>query len=213
MPRLEQVITMVWNRQRCSDEGWWTNKQEEFTAELFYWKEIERRARAAQALAMLHNGTDMDGISQANAILDELCLDRKGAERLIRSRMARRPAGLDKASRKDTTTRDHENKDAKPRNEKRTFEGTAMDADQDFNTFLREWTKERIGPTDEPLGSRHLQELRAELRAIELIQLAKEKGFRDNLTETQKAYGSVLAYVKHLMREADQEAASSHDHK
>jgi hypothetical protein len=40
------------------------------------------------------------------------------------------------------------------------------------------------------LGSRHLQELRAELRAIELIQLAKEKGFRDNLAETQKAYGA-----------------------
>jgi hypothetical protein len=166
--------------------------------ELFYWKEIERRARAAQAVAMLHNGTDMDGISQANAILDELCLDRKGAERLIRSRMPRRPitAGPDKASRKGTTTRDHE------KLKLRTFEGTAMGADEDFNTFLREWTKERIGPTDDPLGSRHLQELRAELRAIELIQLAKEKGFRDNLTETQKAYGSVLAYVKHLMREA-----------
>jgi hypothetical protein len=27
-------------------------------SELFYWKEIERRARAAQALAMLHNRTD-----------------------------------------------------------------------------------------------------------------------------------------------------------
>jgi len=54
--------------------------------ELFYWKEIERRARAAQALAMLHNG-EADGVSHANAILDELCLDRKGAERLIRSRM------------------------------------------------------------------------------------------------------------------------------
>ena len=59
--------------------------------ELFYWKEIERRARAAQALAMLHNRKDMDGINQANAILDELCLDRRGAERLIRSRMPRRP--------------------------------------------------------------------------------------------------------------------------
>jgi hypothetical protein len=60
--------------------------------ELFYWKEIERRARAAQALAMLHNRMDTDGISQANAILDELCLDRKGAERLIRSRMPLRPS-------------------------------------------------------------------------------------------------------------------------
>ena len=88
-----------------------------------------------------------------------------------------------------------------------------MGADQDFKTFLREWTKERIGPTDESLGSCHLQELRAELRTIELIQLAKERGFRDNLTETQKAYGSVLAYVKHLMREADHEAASSRDPK
>ena len=174
--------------------------------ELFYWKEIERRARAAQALAVLHNGTDMDGISQANAILDKLCLDQKGAERLIRSRMPRRlvTLGPDKANRKSTTYGDHEN----PR-KLWTFEGTAMGTDQDFNTFLSEWTKERIGPTNDSLGSRHLQELRAELRAIELIQLAKEKGFRDNLTETQKAYGSVLAYVKHLMREADHEAPSS----
>jgi hypothetical protein len=60
--------------------------------EMFYWKEIERRARAAQALAILHNRTDADGVSQANAILDELCLDRKGAERLIRSRMPPRPS-------------------------------------------------------------------------------------------------------------------------
>jgi hypothetical protein len=59
--------------------------------ELFYWKEIERRARAAQALAMLHNG-EADGVSHGNAILDELCLDRKGAERLIRSRMPPRPS-------------------------------------------------------------------------------------------------------------------------
>jgi hypothetical protein len=59
--------------------------------ELFYWKEIERRARAAQALAMLHR-TDTDGINQADAILDELCLDRKGAQRLIRSRMPLRPS-------------------------------------------------------------------------------------------------------------------------
>jgi hypothetical protein len=40
--------------------------------ELFYWKEMERRARAAQALAMLHNRRDTDGINQANAILDQL---------------------------------------------------------------------------------------------------------------------------------------------
>jgi hypothetical protein len=59
--------------------------------ELFYWKELERRARAAQALAMLNNRTDTSGINEANAILDELCLDRRGAERLIRSRMPPRP--------------------------------------------------------------------------------------------------------------------------
>ena len=64
----------------------------EMMTELFYWKEIERRARAAQTLAMLHNRTDADGVNQANAILDELCLDRKGAERLIRSRMPQRPS-------------------------------------------------------------------------------------------------------------------------
>jgi hypothetical protein len=181
-------------------KGGGQTKQGEFMTEQFCWKEIERRARAAQAVAMLHNGTDMNGISQANAILDGLCLDRKGAERLIRSRMPRRPvtAGPDKASRTGTTNET-------PR-KLRSCEGTAMAADQDFKTFLREWTKERIGPTDESLGTHNLQEPRAELRAIELIQLAKEKGFRDNLTETQKAYGSVLAYVKHLMREADHES-------
>jgi hypothetical protein len=60
--------------------------------ELFYWRELARRARAAQALAMLHDKTDADLVNQANAILDELCLDRKGAERLIRSRMPQRPS-------------------------------------------------------------------------------------------------------------------------
>jgi hypothetical protein len=35
--------------------------------DLFYWKEIERRARAAHALAMLHNSADTDDINQANA--------------------------------------------------------------------------------------------------------------------------------------------------
>jgi hypothetical protein len=40
---------------------------------------------------MLHNRMDSDGINQANAILDELCLDRIGAERLIRSRTPQRP--------------------------------------------------------------------------------------------------------------------------
>jgi hypothetical protein len=58
--------------------------------ELFYWKELERRARAAQALAMLRDNTDEAVINRANAILDEICLDRKGAERLIRGRMPQR---------------------------------------------------------------------------------------------------------------------------
>ena len=44
-------------------------------------------ARADQALAMLNNRTDTSNIDEANAILDELCLDRRAAERLIRSRM------------------------------------------------------------------------------------------------------------------------------
>jgi hypothetical protein len=58
--------------------------------ELFYRKELERRARAAQALAMLRDNTDEAVINRANAILDEICLDRNGAERLIRSRMPQR---------------------------------------------------------------------------------------------------------------------------
>ena len=44
-------------------------------------------ARADQALAMLNNRTNTSGIDEANAILDQLCLDRRAAERLIRSRM------------------------------------------------------------------------------------------------------------------------------
>jgi hypothetical protein len=82
-----------------------------------------------------------------------------------------------------------------------------MNADQDFQTFLREWARACIGPADYFIGTRRLQHHMAELRAIELIQLAKEKGFRDNLMETQKAYGSVLAYVRHLMLEADSQIA------
>src|SRR5271163_602583 len=77
-------------RCTCSDDGYIA--RDEIMTELFYWKELQRRARAAQALAMLDNRTHSDGITQANAILDELCLDRKGAERLIRSRMPQRPS-------------------------------------------------------------------------------------------------------------------------
>jgi hypothetical protein len=70
-----------------------------------------------------------------------------------------------------------------------------MDEDQDFETFLREWAKERIWPTDDAL----LQHFLAKARAIELIQLAVARGFRDELMEAQGKYGSVQAYVKHLM--------------
>ena len=73
-----------------------------------------------------------------------------------------------------------------------------MDEDQDFEAFLREWAKERIWPTHDVL----LQDLMAEARALELIQLAMARGFRDELMETQRKYGSVQAYVKHLMIQA-----------
>jgi hypothetical protein len=63
-----------------------------------------------------------------------------------------------------------------------------MDEDQDFGTFLREWAKERIWPTDPSL-----QHFLAKARAIELIQLAVARGFRDELMETQRKYGSVQA--------------------
>ena len=35
--------------------------------DLFYWKELERRAGAAQALAMLYNRTDTSGINEARS--------------------------------------------------------------------------------------------------------------------------------------------------
>jgi hypothetical protein len=73
-----------------------------------------------------------------------------------------------------------------------------MDPDQDFEAFLRQWAAARIVPTED-----HLREFMAWARTIDLIQLSKEKGFRDNLMEIQKAYGSVLAYVKLLMRVVD----------
>jgi hypothetical protein len=41
-----------------------------------------------------------------------------------------------------------------------------------------------------------------ERRALELIMLAKEKGFRDQLTSLAKSHGSVLQYVKHLFFKA-----------
>jgi hypothetical protein len=80
-----------------------------------------------------------------------------------------------------------------------------MSADQEFEAFLREWANERIWSGGDSLGTHALQQLRAELHTIELIQLAKERGFRSNLMEIQKAYGSVLEFVKHLITQADHE--------
>jgi hypothetical protein len=82
-----------------------------------------------------------------------------------------------------------------------------MDEDQDFETFLREWAKERIWPTDDAL----LQHFLTKARAIELIQLAVARGFRDELMETQRKYGSVQAYVKHLMSQSSS-IAEKHQH-
>ena len=73
-----------------------------------------------------------------------------------------------------------------------------MDEDQNFEAFLSEWAKERIWRTHDVL----LQDLMTEARALELIQLAMARGFRDKLMETQRKYGSVQAYVKHLMIQA-----------
>jgi hypothetical protein len=61
-----------------------------------------------------------------------------------------------------------------------------MGEDPDFEAFLREWATERISSGGYSLGTHALQQLRAELRAIELVQVAKERGFRGNLTETRR---------------------------
>jgi hypothetical protein len=83
------------------------------------------------------------------------------------------------------------------------WQGIAMNDEQRrFEIWLRAWSSERIGPVAALLDYQEHEHM-AEVRAVELIQLSREKGFRDNLMEIQKAYGSVLAYVKHLIREAD----------
>jgi hypothetical protein len=71
----------------------------------------------------------------------------------------------------------------------------------DFETFLRRWADERIWRVDDFLddGDRRYME---ERRALELIVLAKEKGFREELTTLAKSHGSVLQYVKHLFVKA-----------
>jgi hypothetical protein len=77
----------------------------------------------------------------------------------------------------------------------------------DFEAFLRRWTDERIWAVDDFLDDddrRYMEER----RALELIVLAKEKGFRDELTKLVKSYGSVLQYVKHLFFKASIDSRS-----
>ena len=87
-----------------------------------------------------------------------------------------------------------------------------MDGQRRFEIWLRAWSNERIWPVGGILDYEE-QEKMAKARAIELIQLSQEKGFRDNLMEIQKVYGSVLVYVQQLMRKADYRAARSRDSK
>ena len=71
----------------------------------------------------------------------------------------------------------------------------------DFEAFLRRWAEERIWAVDDFLDDddrRYMEER----RALELIVLAKEKGFREELTRLAKSHGSVLQYVKHLFFKA-----------
>jgi hypothetical protein len=90
------------------------------------------------------------------------------------------------------------------------YPGMTMGADQDYEAFLHEWTNDRIWPTGDLLNEGDQQYV-VERRAIELIRLAKEKGFADSLAETVGGYGGVTAYVKHLMWDADFKADRSRD--
>ncbi len=83
-----------------------------------------------------------------------------------------------------------------------------MGADQEFDAFLREWTEEYIWPIEDFLDDRD-QKFLAETRAIELIQLAQEKGFSNELAEKVKSYGSVLQYVTNLFWRANFNARSN----
>jgi len=78
----------------------------------------------------------------------------------------------------------------------------------EFEAFLRRWTDERVWAVDDFLDENDRRYME-ERRALELIMLAKEKGFRDELTDLAKSYGSVLEYVKHLFLRASIEARST----
>jgi hypothetical protein len=88
------------------------------------------------------------------------------------------------------------------RKEMITCEEIAVGADQDFDAFLREWAEEHIWPVEGFLDDRD-QKYLAERRSIELVQLAQEKGFSNELAEKVKSYGSVLQYVINLFWRAN----------
>jgi hypothetical protein len=89
-----------------------------------------------------------------------------------------------------------------------TCKGIAAASDQDFDAFLRGWAEEHIWPVEDFLDDRD-QKFLAERRAIELIQLAQEKGFSNELAEKVKSYGSVLQYVTNLFWRANFNARSN----
>jgi hypothetical protein len=88
-----------------------------------------------------------------------------------------------------------------------TCEGIAVGADQDFDAFMREWAEEYIWPIEDFLDERD-QKYLAERRSIELVQLAQDKGFSNELAEKVKSYGSVLQYVTTLFWRANYDARS-----
>jgi hypothetical protein len=86
--------------------------------------------------------------------------------------------------------------------------GDNVGADQDFETFLREWAEEYIWPVEDFLDDRD-QAYLAERRSIELVQLTQKKGFSNELAEKVTSYGSVLHYVMNLFWRANFNARSN----
>jgi hypothetical protein len=86
--------------------------------------------------------------------------------------------------------------------------GIPMGGNEDFEAWLRAWTKERIWATHGFLEGADLHYM-AKQRAAELIQHTNDRGFGDQLAEIIRPYPSVLEYVTHLMWEADFNAVRS----
>jgi hypothetical protein len=89
-----------------------------------------------------------------------------------------------------------------------TCKEIAVGADQDFDAFLRKWAEEYIWPVEDFLDNRD-QAYLAERRSIELVQLAQQKGFSNELAAKVKSYGSVLQYVTNLFWRANFNARSN----